>query len=90
MGSCADFSSQTLITTVNWSTFRSPNHFIEPESFIPERWLPNTHPLYDLRFQNDNLDVVKPFAFGPRECIGKHLAYTEMRLVITTPLWVRL
>jgi cytochrome P450 len=31
---------------------------------------------------NDKKDVVKPFSNGSRDCIGKNLAYAEMRTII--------
>lgn len=38
--------------------------------------------MYDPRFKaHDNLAVFKPFSAGPRDCVGKNLAYAEMRLV---------
>lgn len=70
-----------------WSTYRNPKHFAEPHSFIPERWFPETHPRYDARFKNDNKSVFKPFSFGPRDCIGKSLAYSEMRLTMARLLY---
>lgn len=32
---------------------------------MPERWL------NDPRFSNDVKDVLQPFQFGPRNCLGK-------------------
>lgn len=29
----------------------------------------------------------KPFSFGPRDCIGRNLAYHEMRLIMAKLLW---
>ncbi|KAL2070695.1 hypothetical protein VTL71DRAFT_13721 [Oculimacula yallundae] len=72
----------TIIHVYPWATFRSPANFTDPDSFRPERWLPSTHPRYDKRYENDNLACVKPFSYGPRDCIGKNLAYNEMRLLI--------
>ncbi|PFH55147.1 hypothetical protein XA68_10589 [Ophiocordyceps unilateralis] len=54
---------------------------------MPERWLPVSHPLYDDRFANDRRAVFKPFSHGPRDCIGKNLAYSEMRLIISKLLY---
>ena len=65
-----------------WATFRNPEHFAEPVSFIPERWLPLTDSRFDERFKQDNHAVFKPFGHGPRDCIGKTLALAEMRLII--------
>lgn len=70
-----------------WATFRNPDNFVEPKSFIPERWLPAGHPRYEERFKADNRAVFKPFSHGSRDCIGKNLAYGEMRLMIARLLY---
>ena len=41
---------------------------------MPERWLADA----DVRFANDKRDAVNPFSFGPRNCLGKALAYAEL------------
>ncbi|KAM6536120.1 hypothetical protein FALCPG4_005638 [Fusarium falciforme] len=51
---------------------RDPNFFHLPDEFIPERWLSKT----------DHLEASQPFLIGPRACIGRNLAYTEMRLLL--------
>ncbi|EXJ66783.1 uncharacterized protein A1O5_09978 [Cladophialophora psammophila CBS 110553] len=56
-------------------------NFKDPDSFVPERWLKD--PLY----KTDDLAASQPFSFGPRNCIGKNLAYAEMRLVLCKILW---
>ncbi|KGQ07808.1 Isotrichodermin C-15 hydroxylase [Beauveria bassiana D1-5] len=71
----------TLISVHQWATFRNPENFHLPEQFLPERWLPASHPRYEARFDDDNRAVFKPFSHGPRDCIGKNLAYAEMRLL---------
>lgn len=30
---------------------------------------------------------MRPFSAGPRDCIGKNLAYAEMRVVVALLLW---
>lgn len=59
---------------------QSAKYFTEPKAFCPERWLPKTHEFYDDKFADDNLAIVRPFSTGPRDCIGKELAWMEMRL----------
>lgn len=72
-----------MVTVYQTSTFRNPANFAEPDSFRPERWLPATHPLYNPMFANDNHECFRPFSFGVRDCIGKNLAYSELRVVIS-------
>ncbi|KAK5049089.1 hypothetical protein LTR84_005512 [Exophiala bonariae] len=45
-------------------------------SFIPERWLG------DPKFEHDERDILQPFNVGPRDCIGRNLAYINMRLIL--------
>ncbi|KAF4978170.1 hypothetical protein FZEAL_5415 [Fusarium zealandicum] len=65
----------------HWATFRSENNFTQSQSFIPERWLG------DSRFDDDKKAVLQPFSVGPRNCIGKNLAYAESRLLLVRLLW---
>ncbi len=44
---------------------RSERNFVNPDAFVPERWLGD--PMY----ANDKRSTVQPFSFGPRNCIGK-------------------
>uniref|UniRef100_P9WEF1 Cyotochrome P450 monooxygenase vniB n=1 Tax=Virgaria nigra TaxID=1085564 RepID=VNIB_VIRNI len=71
----------TRITVSPWATHRNPEHFAEPDTFSPQRWLSPSHPLYEAKFNGDNREAFKPFSFGSRDCIGKNLAYAEMRLI---------
>ncbi|PFH55243.1 hypothetical protein XA68_10294 [Ophiocordyceps unilateralis] len=71
----------TRIFVSLWATFRNPAYFKDATSFRPERWLPKTHPQYDAAFEDDNRLAVRPFSYGPRDCVGQSLAYAEMRLI---------
>lgn len=64
-----------------WASTRSRLNFHEPDMFRPERWLG------DERYSNDNLNASLPFGTGPRVCIGRNLAYLEMRLIASHLLW---
>ncbi|EOD51467.1 putative cytochrome p450 protein [Neofusicoccum parvum UCRNP2] len=65
------------------AAYRSAANFADPDAFLPERWAQNPEP----KFANDALGVVEPFSYGPRNCIGKNLAYHEMRLILANVLW---
>ncbi|KAI1153547.1 cytochrome p450 monooxygenase [Nemania diffusa] len=59
----------------------SARNFAQPTGFHPERFL------RDPEFSKDDLSVVQPFSLGPRNCIGKNLAYAEMRLILARILY---
>ncbi|PYI11212.1 cytochrome P450 [Aspergillus sclerotiicarbonarius CBS 121057] len=65
----------------------SPLNFSQPEKFIPERWLPESKNNPASPFYSDNREVVQPFSIGPRNCIGRNLAYAEMRVILARVLW---
>ena len=49
-----------------------PKIFVEPEKFVPERWLTGSS-------KNKTLDkYLVPFSKGPRGCIGLWLAYAGL------------
>ncbi|KAF6802336.1 benzoate 4-monooxygenase cytochrome P450 [Colletotrichum musicola] len=65
----------------------SPSNFAQPESFAPERWLPSIAQDPSSAFYADKRDAMQPFSYGPRNCVGKHLAYNEMRVIMARLLW---
>lgn len=71
----------TIVGVGMWSTFHSAKNFRDPDTFIPERWL--DEPAY----ATDCKSAMQPFSVGPRNCLGRNLAYAEMRLIITRVLW---
>ncbi|KAK7192093.1 trichothecene c-15 hydroxylase [Paraphaeosphaeria sporulosa] len=75
--------SQTRCNIFHYAAYRYEANFAQPEEFIPERWLVNA----PAEFKNDKREVVQPFMVGPRGCIGKGLAYAEMRLILAKMLW---
>jgi cytochrome P450 len=72
----------TTVAVSPWSATHSRLNFYEPDMFRPERWLGE-----DERFAHDRLNASLPFGTGPRVCIGKNLAYMEMRLIASHFLW---
>ncbi|KAM0278019.1 hypothetical protein ACHAQH_005388 [Verticillium albo-atrum] len=71
----------TSVSVPHWPTYRSEFNFRDPDAFVPERWLD------DARYSGDRKSVLQPFSAGPRNCIGKNLAYAEMRMLLARLLW---
>ncbi|OCL13583.1 cytochrome P450 [Glonium stellatum] len=74
---------KTIVSLAHYAAYHSPSNFKNPDEFIPQRWLPEA----EKEFAEDNKHILQPFSFGPRNCLGKNLAYHEMRLVLATVLW---
>jgi cytochrome P450 len=79
---CGDWvPANTRVYVSQKAAYSSSLNFKDPESFIPERWLPDTG------YEDDKKEVMQPFSYGPRNCVGKNLAYHEMRIIFATVLW---
>lgn len=49
----------------HYASYHSSSNFALPNDFIPEQCLGDT------RFAGDSKDVLQPFSYGPRGCLGK-------------------
>ena len=63
-----------LIVIAPWVLHRHRRHWVDPDSFRPERFLPGATP--PERF------TYLPFGAGPRVCIGAQFALTEAAVVL--------
>ena len=60
------------IVISHYMTQHMPEHFPEPNRFMPERW----------RNAKPDPYTYLPFSAGPRLCVGYHFAMTEIRLAL--------
>lgn len=51
------------IGVTHYSAYHSPENFKDPDSFVPERFLPEGRKKY----ASDHRDVLQPFSYGPRK-----------------------
>jgi cytochrome P450 len=68
----------TTVSVYSWAATHSASNFVDPEVFVPERWLEDK----PARYNADRNDASQPFSLGPRGCIGRHLSYMELRLIL--------
>ncbi|KAJ6577437.1 cytochrome P450 [Mycena capillaripes] len=74
-----------------FSLHHDPRYFSPlPDAFIPERWLSTDEQMAlepTIFGENEvihNTSAFIPFSVGPSNCVGRNLAYQEMRMVICT------
>ncbi|PSN59190.1 fusicoccadiene 8-ol C-15 hydroxylase [Corynespora cassiicola Philippines] len=65
-----------------FAAYHSAQNFAHADMFIPQRW-DNTND----RFARDQRHVHQPFSLGSRGCLGKNLAWAEIRLTLACLLW---
>ncbi|KAL2060790.1 hypothetical protein VTL71DRAFT_8842 [Oculimacula yallundae] len=75
----------TYVVTPQMAMNMSEDNFADPEKFVPERWLKDD--ACPERYRGDDRKAMQPFSFGPRNCLGKNLAYVEMRVIFARMLW---
>ncbi|KAK3386377.1 cytochrome P450 [Sordaria brevicollis] len=71
----------SVVAIHQWAMYHNEKHFKDPFSFHPERWL------NDPTFGDDRKEAFQPFHLGSRNCLGKNLAYLEMRIILARLLW---
>ncbi|RKP25029.1 cytochrome P450 [Syncephalis pseudoplumigaleata] len=67
-------------TTVFCSAYalhRSSALWDRPNDFVPDRWLVSSEQIADMK------RAFIPFSFGPRACLGRNLAWMELKLTIS-------
>lgn len=77
----------TPVSIQAYAMNRDAQYFHLPDSFRPERWLPEASASPDSPFFGDERDTFHPFSLGPRACLGQHLAWAELRLILAKLVW---
>ncbi|KAL4922538.1 cytochrome P450 [Aspergillus aurantiobrunneus] len=65
---------KTIVSTNPLAASLDPANFDEPWAFRPERWLGAN--------AKDQLEASQPFSMGSRSCLGRGLAWLELRLTL--------
>ena len=73
---------QVFVSASGLASNRSALNFPdEPSKFVPSRWLGLSQE------QRTAASAFNPFSLGPRNCLGRNLAWLEMRLILAHLLW---
>ncbi|TKA65851.1 hypothetical protein B0A55_09402 [Friedmanniomyces simplex] len=76
-------NAQTSVSVFVICACHDPANFHGPKDFVLERWLDDA----PAKFAKDNKAAFQPFSMGTRNCIGRNLAYAEMKLILAKVMW---
>ncbi|KAB5578096.1 cytochrome P450 67, partial [Coniochaeta sp. 2T2.1] len=80
------FPEGTLLSTAFWAQHYNEEYYPQPYSFQPERWI-----VGEERSTEDSVALAErsfcAFSTGSRGCVGKNMAWLEMRIVMAKTLW---
>jgi cytochrome P450 len=79
------FPPGTIVGVSSYTIHHNVEYFPEPFKFKPERWI-NENQDNDSGVQRTH-EAFFGFSQGPRGCVGKHLAYTEMSMAVAYIVW---
>ncbi|KAI0395986.1 isotrichodermin C-15 hydroxylase [Xylariaceae sp. FL0594] len=69
----------TNVEIAHWSMNHSKENWANPWTFDPERFLGSAE---EAREAGNKIEALQAFNVGPRNCIGRNLAYAEMRIIL--------
>ncbi|KAI1112770.1 isotrichodermin C-15 hydroxylase [Nemania sp. NC0429] len=69
----------TFVEVQHWSMNHSEDNWADPWAFKPERFLGTSEEALEA---GNKLEALQAFNVGPRNCIGRNLAYAEMRIIL--------
>lgn len=80
------FPEGTQLSTAFWAMHYNPEYYPEPLQFRPERWI-----VGEAGSTTESVALAESafcaFSAGSRGCVGKNMAWLEMRIVIAKTLW---
>lgn len=78
----------TYVSASGFASNRSSLNFPDsPSTFEPSRWLSRSSITDTNSLSSSTPAAFNPFSLGPRNCLGRNLAYLEMRLILAHLIW---
>jgi cytochrome P450 len=76
----------TRVSTATWAMQYNSTYFPEPTQFCPERWI-----VGEQGSTEESVALAESafcaFSTGPRGCVGRNMAWLEMRIVLAKLVW---
>lgn len=80
------FPAGTLLSTAFWAQQYNKDYYPQPMKFSPERWI-----VGEQGSTEESVALAESafcaFSTGSRGCVGKNMAWLEMRIVLAKALW---
>ena len=70
-----DIPADTIVSVQTYTVQRDERYFVNPDSWIPERWTTKSDLVKDKR-------AWIPFSIGPFNCVGKYFALMESKIFL--------
>jgi cytochrome P450 len=77
-----------VVGTPHYTIHHNPAYFPSPFTFSPERWIADSSPSVTADSVVLAQSAFCPFSIGPRGCIGKGMAYTELSTALARTLFL--
>lgn len=85
------FPAGTLLSTAFWAMQYNKDYYPQPYRFSPERWVVGASGPGGLKSTEESVAAAESafcaFSTGSRGCVGKNMAWLEMRIVLAKTLW---
>jgi cytochrome P450 len=78
----------TIVGTSLYALHRNPQHFPNPDSYRPERWMITEEMDPTGEHSQAMRQAFNPFSAGPRMCVGSKLAWMELAVTVAKTLFV--